>query len=84
MAMIMIITLATVAQISVPRSSLLLRCGDVELNPGPGRYPGNYAGLMCATRLVDWPSMNMMPELPAYKCYTKTRKSLGMRLLLLP
>jgi hypothetical protein len=37
----MIITLAIVAGVSVSRSSLLLRCGDVELNPGPvGRYPG--------------------------------------------
>ena len=37
----MIITLAIVAQVSVSRNLLLLRCGDVELNPGPvGRYPG--------------------------------------------
>lgn len=37
----MIITLAIIAQVSVSRNLLLLRCGDVELNPGPvGRYPG--------------------------------------------
>ena len=41
MEVIMIITLAIyIAQVSVPRSILLLRCGDIELNPGPGRYSG--------------------------------------------
>ena len=26
---------------SVVNVSLLLRCGDIETNPGPGLYPGN-------------------------------------------
>ena len=41
MEVIMTVTLAIVSRVSVSRNSLLLRCGDVEPNPGPvGRYSG--------------------------------------------
>ena len=37
-----VIMLSVTAQVRVHMSTLLQRCGDVELNPGPiGRYPGS-------------------------------------------
>ena len=36
-AMMVILLLLAVAAV---QTSLLLRSGDVEMNPGPGRYPG--------------------------------------------
>ena len=54
LAVLMSLLLAT----SVMNVSLLLRCGDIETNPGPGRYPGMVSRIpSCCMDKSDYPSL---------------------------
>ena len=49
------VLVSLVLAVSVANMSLILRSGDVELNPGPGRFPGEFTD----SYLASYPSFFM-------------------------
>jgi hypothetical protein len=56
-ARLLVVLMSLLLAASVMNVTLLLRCGDVEANPGPGRYSGMYGySLVLVEYLTHFPA----------------------------